>query len=88
MILNDGLKNYLHLGGSDQFWNPVANLNDFYTGIALFSDGVVNMPTSGWFLVISAGTSTIRMQIAWHLNTGKKYFRNAIDGVMNAWQVN
>lgn len=86
--LNDGLANYLHLGGSDQFWNPVANLNDFYTGIALFSDGVVNMPTSGWFLVISAGTSTIRMQIAWHLNTGKKYFRNAIDGVMNAWQVN
>ena len=91
--LNDGLKNisvesgnFLKTDGSRQFWNPVLDLNEFYTGIALFDGNVSNMPTKEWNLVISAGVPGTLVQVAWNLWDGSMYVRHADNGVMKAWK--
>ena len=90
--LNDGLKNisvesgnFLKTDGSRQFWNPVLDLNEFYTGIALFNGNVSNMPTKDWYLVISAGVPGTLAQVAWNLWDGSMYVRHADNNVMRAW---
>ena len=76
----------LKTNGSCQFFNPVLDLNKFYTGIALF-DGVnaSNLPTKNWYLVISGGVEDTRVQVAWGLLDGDMYFRNVNNCVMGAW---
>lgn len=84
--INSNLANYLNFDGSKQFWNPVLDINKFYTGIALFNETVTNLPTKSWYLVLSAGVSDTRVQIAWELWTSKQYFRHVVSGAIGAWQ--
>lgn len=78
--------NCLNSDGSKQFWNPVLDLDEFYTGISLFNENVSNIPLSAWWLVLSAGVKGTRVQIAWDLWTGNKYFRREAAGVMGSWE--
>lgn len=45
--------------------NPVRNLDDFPSGIALFTRSVTNRPFSSSFLLIAGGNSTNSFQIAY-----------------------
>ena len=86
-FLNGSLETeLLKNNGSCQFFNPVLDLNKFYTGIALF-DGihVSNLPTKNWYLVISGGVAGTRVQVAWDLLYGYMYFRHDDNGVMGTW---
>ena len=78
--------NFLKTDGSRQSFNPVLDLNEFYTGIALFNGNVSNMPTKEWHLVISAGVSGTLIQVAWNLWDGSMYVRHADNNVMRAWE--
>ena len=71
--LTSALVNYLAADGSDFIVNPVIDLDDFGTGIALFQNSnsnIANCPmpnTDAIWLIISAGNSNTQIQIAYPL---------------------
>ena len=77
---------FLKNNGLSHFFNPVLDINKFYTGIALFDGaGTSNLPTKNWYLVISGGVEDTRVQVAWDLLYGSMYFRNVNAGAIGAW---
>ena len=82
------IANYIPLNGSAYNYNPVADLNDFKTGIALFTSPTTNMPdAAGWWMVIStANAYGSSVQYAVHLyNTQNPKIRNQTSGNWSAW---
>lgn len=71
--------------GQMQFYNPVLDVNNFFTGISLFNELVSNSPSKEWYLIISAGIDNARVQVAWKLFGGDNYIRNMAAGVWGNW---
>ena len=77
--------NFLNKRGTDVIINPVSDLNNFGTGIALFTD-VSNAPVSGdWYLVISGGGNGTNVQIAYTMFSKVSFHRNCAGGVWSGW---
>lgn len=67
--------------------NPVTNLNDFTSGIALFTRNVTNRPFSGTFLLIAGGNSTNSYQIAYDSgNTNPPQHRKKQNNSWGNWE--
>ena len=69
--------------------NPVSNLNDFRTGIALFTSGsgVTNLPnTNTWFVISGGGTDTITQVAFDFFNKIPPNTRSYANGAWGAWQ--
>ena len=75
-----GMKN-----GQMQSYNPVLDVNNFFTGISLFNELVSNSPSKEWYLIISAGIDNTRVQVAWKLFGGDNYIRGMAAGVWGNW---
>lgn len=72
--------------GQAQVFNPVLDLNDFFTGIGIFNEDTSNTPAKEWLLVISAGPNGTRLQIAWTLFGANNYFRYEASGTWGEWK--
>lgn len=66
--------------------NPVLDLNNFYNGIGIFNAEVANVPAKEWVLVVSAGPSGTRLQIAWTLFGANNYYRHQASGSWEEWE--
>lgn len=73
------------LYGKKQLYNPVSDLNDFYTGTGIFNEATSNSPVKEWILVVSAGPSGTRLQIAWTLFGVNNYHRHQAAGIWSEW---
>lgn len=77
---------FLFGNGATVRFNPVADLNDFHTGIGLFSESIANIPESTWWLVISGGDASTQMQIASSFFNDKPVKeRYCTGGVWGSW---
>lgn len=75
---------FLTVNGTVERYNPVSNLNDFFTGVALFNNAT-NSPFE-WALILSAGTTGTVTQIAFDLfNNNSFKWRCCTGGTWNAW---
>lgn len=72
--------------GSHTVVNPVSDLNNFYTGIGIFSIGT-NLPSENWYMIISSGTAETRIQIATELFNGTQYHRYCAAGTWSDWNI-
>ena len=77
--------NLINKNGSTQCINPCADLNNFYTGNALFSGSTQNMPIGDWCIVTSAGTSGTVSQIAKVIWSDTTYKRFCASGNWTEW---
>ena len=77
----------LALLGNQSNKDPVADLNDFVTGIAIFTTSATNSPNASyWWLVVSSGGSGTIVQTAYHLNnTIPPKVRYKSGGTWSAW---
>lgn len=67
--------------------NTVANLNDFNSGIALFTSNPVNAPFASSFLLIAGGNIADSFQIAYDANNNNPpYFRKKQSGTWGNWE--
>lgn len=82
--LGKQLSDIIH--GQVQLYNPVLDLNNFFTGIGIFNEEVSNTPAKEWLLVISAGPNDTRLQIAWTLFGANNYFRHEVSGAWGEWE--
>lgn len=84
------LSDYLRLDGSQSNLNPVSDLNNFYTGIGLFTSSVSNIPPmeNSWeaFVVFTSGkiSSGSAGQVAVNIFNGKIYYRR-YGGDIGGW---
>lgn len=81
--LNGSLNNMKN--GQMLFYNPVLDVNNFFTGISLFNELVSNSPSKEWYLIISASTVGTAVQVAWKLFGGDNYFRSMANGKWGNW---
>ena len=77
------------LDGSNGATNTVKDVNDFHTGIGLFcaENGILNMPSTGWWLIVSGGADGTRTQLGYHLfghNTPRRRYCAA--GTWGEWE--
>lgn len=85
--LSGKLNQFLDVTGSDMIINPVSDVNNFGTGIALFHN-VSNLPPGGddWFLIISGGGNGTNVQVAYKLyNHCQSYHRYCASGTWSEW---
>lgn len=84
--LHNKLNQFLDVTGSDMIINPISDVNNFGTGIALFCD-VLNLPASDWFLIISGGGNGTNAQVAYALGNqvGGCYRRNCVSNTWTNW---
>ena len=77
----------LALAGTQSNKDPVADLNDFVTGIAIFTTSATNSPNASyWWLVVATGGSGTIVQTAYHLNnTIPPKVRYKSSGTWSAW---
>lgn len=76
---------FLAHDGSKQGYNPVSDLNDFYTGVGLFRN-VTNGPGEEWILVISSGLQGTVSQVSIDLNNrGSVKTRHCAAGEWGGW---
>ena len=79
-------KEMSNVQGTAQIYNPVSNLNDFYTGVGIFSAETVNNPSEAWWLVISAGILGTATQTAYTLfNDAPPKTRYCASGNWSSW---
>lgn len=84
--LSNTLGRFLDVNGSDVIINPVSDLNNFGTGIALFGDSTANLPSSTWYLVIAGGGNGTNVQVAYELwNHRLTYHRYCAGGTWSEW---
>ncbi len=77
---------FLTANGNRGVVNPVTDLNDFVTGIGLFGQGVLNIPSDNWWLVISGGNIGTTTQFAINLwNEVPMKVRRCAAGTWEAW---
>ena len=77
---------FIFKDGSNQFMNPVTDLNTFYTGIGLFNSSTLNLPSQDWFMVISGGMNGTTTQVAFNLfNNTRPKTRNCAAGTWTEW---
>ena len=72
--LSTNINKFYKIDGSKTVVNPVSDINNFYTGIGLFSGSTLNLPTENWWFILSSGDSGTTTQIAfnlWHSNVPK-----------------
>ena len=77
------------LDGSNGATNVVTDVNNFRTGIGLFSaeSGILNLPGTGWWLIISGGKDGTQTQLGYHLfgqNTPRRRYCAA--GTWGSWE--
>lgn len=84
--LTEILNKTLMTDGSHAVVDPVDDLNNFYTGIAIFST-CANLPGSSWFMVISSGVEGTRVQTAIELFNGTQYHRYCAAGEWSDWNI-
>lgn len=74
-------------GSSTSFLNSATDdANNFTTGIFLCGPNVANIPNASYWMIISVGSSTTRMQIAYKLfNNGAPQTRNITGGSWGSW---
>lgn len=66
--------------------NPVSDINNFYTGIALFSATTTNRPFNTEFMLIAAGNETNCYQVAYSVgNSQAPLSRRKQNGSWTAW---
>lgn len=85
--LHNKLNQFLDVTGSDIIINPVSDVNNFDTGIALFYN-VSNLPPGNdWFLIISGGGDGTNVQVAYALGNlvGGCYRRNRASNTWTNW---
>lgn len=77
----------LNINGSSYSIKTSGNLNSFYTGVALCSGAVTNMPYNDWALIVSSGDSTTGVtQVAFStFNAHAIMLRSMIGGTWSAW---
>lgn len=80
--LSGKLNQFLDVTGSDMIINPISDVNNFGTGIALFCD-VLNLPASDWFLIISGGGNGTNVQVAYSLTNSVGCYRRIC--AANTW---
>lgn len=84
---NSDLGEMLRKDGSSIVINPVSNLNNFKTGIAMFSYAVdKNMPANDWALVVAGGEAYTNVQIASTIFGQCLYTRSCADGNWTPWK--
>lgn len=84
--LSNVFGNFLNKLGTDVIIDPVSDLNNFGTGIALFSDSTANLPSSTWYLVIAGGGNGTNVQVAYELyNHCQSYHRYCVGGAWSIW---
>lgn len=67
--------------------NPVSNLNDFSSGVALFTRTVANRPFASSILLIAGGNATNSFQIAYDAsNNNPPYSRRKQNGTWGTWE--
>lgn len=73
-------------GTSVIMWDSGDDLDDLNTGIALCNQSVAHVPSAAWWLVVSAGGSGTRTQIAFALfNNEHPKIRNQASGTWSSW---
>ena len=84
----DGLHatDFLTANGTITRFNPVNDLNNFYTGIGLFNESTFNMPSKKWWFIMSGGDEYTQMQIASSfLNDEPMKIRHKASGTWGDW---
>ena len=67
--------------------NQVSDLNEFLTGIGLFNDGALNVPESGFWLIIAGGLHGTVTQLAIDLwNSKPMKVRRCASGTWKPWE--
>lgn len=67
--------------------NPVTNLNDFNSGVALFTSNPANAPFTSSFLLIAGGNVADSFQIAYDTNNNNPpYSRKKQSGTWGNWE--
>lgn len=79
------LNKCVFVDGRNRAIDNVSDLNNFRTGISLFSDTVANLPTKAWYLVIAGGESNSTIQLAVEFWTGRLLWRYCAGGIWGSW---
>ena len=67
--------------------NPVPDLNNFPSGLALFTNVVINKPFDSSFLLVAGGDSANSFQIAYDMNNNNPpYARKKQNGSWGSWE--
>lgn len=67
--------------------NPVQDLNNFPSGLALFTTATLNKPFDSSFLLIAGGNSANSFQIAYDMsNNNPPYSRRKQSGTWGSWE--
>lgn len=67
--------------------NPVTNLNDFPSGVALFTRAVQNRPFTSHLMIIAGGNTMNAFQIAYDVsNNNPPYSRRKQNGSWGNWE--
>ena len=67
--------------------NPVTNLNDFTSGVAMFTRTVANRPFTSSLLLIAGGNTVNSFQIAYDVsNNNPPYSRRKQNGSWGNWE--
>lgn len=78
--------NLVKRNGSTSTINPVSDVNNFYSGIGLFSSSTANIPTADWWLIVSGGYDGTVVQTAYNLwNNSAPKTRYCAAGVWSEW---
>lgn len=66
--------------------NPVQNVNEFMSGVALFTATAINLPSEAAYLIVAGGNSTNAVQVAYDVaNNNPPQFRNRTNGSWGTW---
>lgn len=84
-MLSTKLGDCLQKNGESQLYNPISDLNSFYTGIGLFSASTLNLPEAAWHMVVSAGVQDTVSQRAYRLMDGTECWRYCSAGSWSIW---
>ena len=67
--------------------NPASDLNNFPSGVALFTTNVLNRPFESSFLLIAGGNALNSFQIAYDMNNNNPpYSRKKRNGTWGSWE--
>ena len=70
--LNSNLENdYIKKNGSSYGCFPTADVNDFLTGVGLFNESNLNVPSSDWWLIVAGGGDGTVTPVAFNLANNK-----------------